>query len=110
MAMIDESVEDSWFMDRLAEIEKTIHTVPNAHRYLMNNTLIAIGNRNTSLRKAAVAAAKRIGPVAVDHGDTDCKTVDALERIEKCWDYAKSKGYASPAAQERDRESMRTRC
>ncbi|MCK6484561.1 MAG: DNA alkylation repair protein [Phycisphaerae bacterium] len=110
LAMIHESLADSWFAQRLAQIEKTIHSAPNAHRYLMNNALIAIGCRNASLRKSAVAAAKRIGKVDVDHGDTDCKTPDAVEYIEKCWARAKSKGFESPAAQERSRESMRTRC
>ena len=110
MAMIDESMADSWFVERLAQIEKSIHSAPNAHRYLMNQALISIGGRNTSLRKSAAAAAKRIGTVEVDQGDTDCKTPDALEYIEKCWARAKSGGFESPAAHERSRESMRTRC
>lgn len=110
MAMIDESIADSWFAKRLAQIEKSIHSAANAHRYLMNQALIAIGCRNAALRKSATAAAKRIGPVEVDHGDTDCKTPDALEYIAKCWARAKTGGFESPAAQERARESMRTRC
>lgn len=110
MAMIDESIADSWFAERLAQIEKTIHTAPNTQRYLMNQSLISIGCRNASLRKSAAAAAKRIGKIEVDHGDTDCKTPDATEYLEKSWAHAKSKGFDSPAAQERSRESMRTRC
>lgn len=110
MAMIDESAEDSWFADRLAQIEQCMPAASNRHRYVMNNALIAIGCRNASLRKAAVAAAKRLGKIQIDHGDTDCKTPDAVERLEKSWDRATSAGFASPAAQERSRESMRTRC
>ncbi len=110
MAMIDESVEDSWFADRLADIEKGLKSAGNRHRYVMNNTLIAIGCRNASLRKAATAAAKRLGTIEIDHGDTECKTPDAVERLEKTWDRAKTSGFESPAAQERSRESMRTRC
>jgi hypothetical protein len=112
MAMIDESVEDAWFADRLAEIEKGLKSAntSNRHRYVMNNALIAIGCRNTTLRKAAAAAAKRLGTIQVDHGDTDCKTPDAIERLDKSWDRAKAAKFASPAAQERSRESMRTRC
>ena len=37
----------------------------------MNRALITIGGRSAALRKAATAAAKRIGKVVVDHGDTD---------------------------------------
>src|SRR5690606_35126803 len=71
---------------------------------------ISIGGRNAALRKAALAAAKRIGPVEVDHGDTACKTPDAAAYLDKTWAYATSKGHESPAAQERKRESMRLRC
>lgn len=110
LAMIDETLPDSWFADRLAEIEARIHSAPNAHRYHMNNAVIAIGGRNAALRKSATAAAKRIGLVDVDHGDTACKTPGALEYIEKSWARAKAGGFASPAAHERSRESMRTRC
>lgn len=110
LAMIDESIPDTWFAERLAEIEKGIHAAPNRDRYLMNSALIAIGGRNAALRKLAVAAAKRIGTVDVDHGDTDCKTPVAADSIEKAWAHAKAKGFESPAAQERSRESMRTRC
>ncbi|MFO0833213.1 MAG: DNA alkylation repair protein [Phycisphaerales bacterium] len=110
MAMIDEATEDSWFSGRLVELEKGVRTANNRHRYVMNNALIAIGCRNASLRRAATAAARRIGVIEVDHGDTDCKTPDAVERLEKAWGRAKSSGFESPAAQERARESMRTRC
>lgn len=110
LAMIDEKCPDAWFLARLAEIEKTIHAAPNTQRYVMNQALIAIGGRSASLRTAALAAAKRIGTVEVDHGDTDCKTPEAAESIGKMWERSKSKGFASPAAQERARESMRTRC
>lgn len=110
MAMIDETMEDSWFADRLAQIEKNIHAAPSAQKYIMNSAVIAIGCRNGSLRKSAVAAAKRLGTIEVDHGDTDCKTPHAAESIEKAWAHSKAKGFESPAAQERSRESMRTRC
>jgi len=110
MALIDESTEDSWFAQRLAQIEKTIHGAPNTDRYLMNGALIAIGGRNASLCKSATAAAKRLGPIEVDHGDTACKTPIAAESIAKSWERAKAGGFESPAAHERSRESMRTRC
>jgi hypothetical protein len=110
LAMLDESAPDKVFLDRLAEIERTIHTIPNGERDVMNGALIQIGCRNAALRKAALAAAKRIGKVEVDHGDTECKTPDAAAYIEKCWAHSAAKGFESPAAQERAREPMRTRC
>lgn len=110
MAMIDETTPDSWFAERLGEIEKTIHAAPNAHRPMMNQAVVCIGCRSAGLRKAALAAAKRIGKVEVDYGDTDCKTPDITQAIEKAWAHSKSKGFDTPAAHERSRESMRTRC
>ena len=110
MAMRDETTPDAWFAARLAEIERTIHSSPNAERGAMNQALIAIGCRSESLRKAAVAASKRVGKVEIDHGDTACKTPDAAEYIAKTWAHSTSKGFESPAAHERTRESMRRRC
>ena len=110
MAHRDETSPDTVFDQRLAEIERTIHAAPNAEREVMNMTVIVIGCRNAALRKAALAAAKRIGKVEVNHGDTACKTPDAADYIEKTWAGAKSKGFESPAAQERARETPRRRC
>ena len=61
----------------------------------MNNALINIGTRNASLRKKATAAAKRIGKVAVDHGETNCKTPDAAAYIKKVADHQRKKAKAS---------------
>lgn len=110
LAMRDEATPDAWFLAHLATIEKGIHAAPNDERGTMNQALISIGGRNAALRRAALAAAKRIGPVEVDHGDTACKTPVAAEYLDKMWTYATSKGHDSPAAQERKRESMRLRC
>lgn len=109
-AQRDEAAPDAFFEERLAEIERAIHTAPNAEREGMNSAVIAIGLRNRALRKAALAAAKRIGKVDVDHGDTACKTADASEYIEKAWVHSTSKGFDSPAAHERSRETPRRRC
>ncbi len=110
LAMRDEGTADAWFLARLSELERTIRTAPNAEREPMNHALIAIGCRNAALRKAVGAAAKRIGRVEIDHGDTSCKTPDAREYVDKAWTHSTSKGFESPAAHERSRESMRLRC
>ena len=49
----------------------------------MNNALINVGVRNSKLQKKAIAAARRIGEVDVDHGETGCKTPDAVAYIKK---------------------------
>jgi 3-methyladenine DNA glycosylase AlkD len=110
LAMVDEAIADVWFRERLAEIEQHLHGTTNSEREQMNHALIAIGCRNEDLRDAASAAARRIGKVHVDHGDTACKTPDAVAYINKTWDHSSAKGYASPAAHERSREPLRLRC
>lgn len=108
LANLDEKAPDERFAKRLARIEKTIRAAPSLERGAMNAALIAIGGRSAALRKLATAAAERIGPVEVDHGDTACTTPDAVVQIGKLWERAKK--FESPAAAERARESMRTRC
>jgi 3-methyladenine DNA glycosylase AlkD len=110
LAQRDESLPDAYFEKRLAEIERTIHSAPNDQRWGMNHAVIAIGLRNRALRKAALAAAKRIGQVEIDHGDTACETADAAEYIQKTWSHSTSKGFDSPAAHERSRDVPRRRC
>lgn len=75
----------------LKAIEAGIHKAKNRTRYSMNTALIAIGSRGGALQKTAVAAAKRIGSVEVDHGETGCKTPDAASYIEKTVAYRKKK-------------------
>jgi 3-methyladenine DNA glycosylase AlkD len=110
LAMLDETLDDAWFAQQLVAIERGIKAAPNAEREAMNHALIAIGCRNPALHAAATAVASRIGAVEIDHGDTACKTPDAGTSIGKAWERAAAKQAASPAAQERARESMRTRC
>lgn len=99
----DEAADEAWCAACVDEIVAGIHAAPNRKKEAMNQALIALGGRSEALRKKCVAAAKKIGKVEVDHGDTSCKTPDAVPYIEKTWAYAKSKGFASPAAQEQAR-------
>jgi 3-methyladenine DNA glycosylase AlkD len=86
---------DSYYQARLKEIEAGIHHAPNRTRHAMNMALIAIGLRNAALEKLAIAAAKRIGKVEVDHGDTACKTPDAVAYIEKAKKHLNAKKTAT---------------
>lgn len=76
-------VDDALLDTCLERIEMQIHSQPNRVRYAMNNALIAIGTYSASYRDRAIAAAKRIGPVEVDHGETSCRTPDAASYIAK---------------------------
>lgn len=75
---------DSSYLEFLVEdITQRIHTQQNRVRYAMNGALIAIGSMGGELERKAVAAARRIGKVSVDHGETGCQTPDAVEYIRK---------------------------
>jgi 3-methyladenine DNA glycosylase AlkD len=76
------SSELSGYLNR---IEKSIHEAPNLTRDAMNSALISIGIRNGKFRKEATKVARKVGEVAVDHGETGCKTPDAVGYIEKTW-------------------------
>ena len=91
LAQDDETLDDAFFEQRLKRIEAEIHNAPNRTRYAMNMTLICIGCRNQNLEKKALAAAKRIGKVEVDHGETGCKTPDAADYIKKTLAYRAKK-------------------
>jgi len=52
-------------------------------RYTMNAFVMAVGCHVGPLQKRALAAAKKIGPVEVDMGDTDCRVHVASAMIEK---------------------------
>lgn len=106
---LDESFPEDELLRGIAVIEESIHSAPNAVKSDMNRALITIGGRSPALRKAVLAAAKRIGEVTVDHGDTACKTADVAETVEKMWARSGAK-FASPAAHERSMKSMRRRC
>lgn len=78
-----QTFSDAFLSGVIDRIEKHIHASPNRARYSMNGALIGIGGWRPTLRAKALAAAKKIGRVEVDHGDTDCKTPDAVPYIEK---------------------------
>ena len=83
LAMNDPALPDAFFEPYLAWIERDIGAEKNRVREAMNNALIAIGMRNDALEARALAVAKAVGKVHVDHGDTNCKTPDASSYIRK---------------------------
>ena len=91
LAREDNDLSDTYFEKHVKRIESKIHKSDNWVKYAMNNALINIGVRNRKLEQKAVAAAKRIGKIDVDHGETGCKTPDAASYIKKTVAYKKEK-------------------
>lgn len=67
-------LDADWLRWVIAKIEAEVGTSANRARHAMNMALIAIGGYRADLRDEVLAAAGRIGPIVVDHGDTSCVT------------------------------------
>ncbi len=84
VALKDDDDLDLPGLKRLVErVRKTIHQQPDDVREAMNGFLIAIGTYVQELSDLAAQAAKKVGKVTVDMGETACEVPDALERIQK---------------------------
>ena len=80
-------LENAWLRKQLSTITTEIRSRPNRVRHSMNQALICIGARGGAMEKTALAAARKIGKVEVDHGQTSCKTPDAAGYITKILDH-----------------------
>lgn len=76
-------ISDTDALKILEKIELEIHHAPNWAKYAMNGALLALGIFKPTLHDTVIDTAKRIGTVSVDHGETNCKTPDAVTYIEK---------------------------
>ncbi|MEQ1571112.1 MAG: DNA alkylation repair protein [Myxococcota bacterium] len=76
-------VEEAWLRGIVARIEAEVGGSANRARHAMNMALIAIGAYRPALRAEVEAAALRIGPIRVDHGDTACVTPDIVPYLAK---------------------------
>jgi 3-methyladenine DNA glycosylase AlkD len=79
----DQELDLSEIENLLATIVKRINSAPNRVRYVMNNFIIAAGTYVKPLLKQAKAAARQVGTVSVDLGDTACVIRAAIPQIEK---------------------------
>ena len=73
--------DDAFFLPLLVRIERETRGSPNRARESMNTALIAIGQRGGRLRREARRIAKALGPITIEHGETSCKTPDAVAAL-----------------------------
>lgn len=73
--------EDKFFEKYIGKIEKEIAKAPNWAKDGMNSTLLSIGWHIPSLKDRVLEAAKKIGTVEIDHGETSCTTVDVVASL-----------------------------
>ena len=83
--------DDGFFMGCIQRIQDSIHAEQDMWaRESMNGALMGIGKRTRKLNKAAIKAAKAIGPVDIDYGDDNsCEPLDVLKHLTS--DYIKQK-------------------
>jgi 3-methyladenine DNA glycosylase AlkD len=79
----DEELDLAEIQDLLARVERGIGAAPNRVKYCMNGFVIAVGAGVKPLLAKAKVTAKKLGTVAVDMGDTDCRVPVALATIQK---------------------------
>lgn len=79
----DDELDLAEIKELLDRVVNEIDAAPNEVRYTMNGFVIAVGAYVKGLLKQAKAAAKKIGAVKVDMGDTACKVPLASTYIEK---------------------------
>ncbi len=85
-----EGMDDAYYLGRIDHIQDAIHGEEMWVREAMTGALIGIGKRNKTLNKAAIRAAKAIGPVDIDYGDDNsCEPLDVLKHLTS--DYLKKK-------------------
>jgi 3-methyladenine DNA glycosylase AlkD len=84
VALKDDAELDLAELKRLLDrVAKTIHTQPNRVKYTMNGFVIAVGSYVPALTALALETAKKMGPVSVAMGKTECKVPLATEYIAK---------------------------
>lgn len=79
----DEELDLTEIRGLLKRVRETIHEQPNRVRYTMNMFVICTGSFVEALHEEAEDAAKQIGAVRVNMGDTACKVPLAAEYIPK---------------------------
>ncbi len=83
-------MDDAYLLGRIDHIRNAIHGEEMWVREAMTGALMGIGKRNKNLNKAAIRAAKAIGPVDVDYGDDNsCEPLNVLKHLTS--DYLKKK-------------------
>ena len=83
-------MDDDFLLERIDHIQNSIHDEEMWVRESMLTALMGVGKRNKKLNKAAIRAAKTIGPVDIDYGDDNsCEPLDVLKHLTS--DYIRQK-------------------
>jgi 3-methyladenine DNA glycosylase AlkD len=81
----DKALNDRFFTGYINRIAEVIQDEENWVKDAMHVSLMGIGKRNLKLNRAALKAAKAIGPVEVDYGDNGCEPMDIVKHLTSDW-------------------------
>lgn len=79
----DENLPIEQLEDLLNRVVDTLQKSPNRVRYAMNDFIISCGTYVAPLSEKAIEAARNVGTVTVEMGETDCKVPSAESYIIK---------------------------
>ncbi len=75
-------MDDAFCLGRIDHIQNAIQHEEMWVREAMARALLGIGMRDKKLNKAAIRAARAIGPIDIDYGDgNNCKPLDVLKHL-----------------------------
>ncbi len=76
-------IPDEYFIPIINIIEVKLQLEDNYVKDAMNTVLYAIGKRSESLREYALNAARNIGTVVVDYGNSNARPIDVVALLER---------------------------
>lgn len=81
--------DNAFFLDRIEQILNSFKDEKNIIKLAMGGALMGIGKRNVELNSAALKVAKKMGPIDIDSGVTNCEPFDVAKHL--TGDYIKNK-------------------
>jgi len=81
--------DDAFFLDRIEQILNSFKDEKNIIKVAMGGALMGMGKRNVALNSAALKVARKMGPIDIDSGVTNCEPFNVVKHLTS--DYIKNK-------------------
>lgn len=73
--------DNAFFLDRIKQILNSFKDEKNIIKAAMGGALMGMGKRNVELNSAALKVAKKMGPITINSGVTDCEPFDVVKHL-----------------------------
>jgi 3-methyladenine DNA glycosylase AlkD len=81
LAKSRKKIPNEYFLPHIHTIRDWLQTEENFVKDAMNNALSSIGKRSQFLNSKCISAARKIGKVKVDYGDSSCEAIDVIKHL-----------------------------